>query len=228
MVLKHPSRLSGLVHGLCLLGLLNVAACSSRPAGSAESRRDADRDGVIDADDFCPSVAEDNDRCHDEDGCPDLDDDGDGTPDAEDACPDEVGAVDDQGCRPPPPPGGPYVIISESDDECLLLAPVPFDKNRATLNEAAMELVVAIAECLRTKHEVLLLEVRGYRARRESRLDLATQRANAVVSALVARGIEARRLKPAVGRPTQLSRQHWDSGVVEFYVRRRMTCSRER
>jgi hypothetical protein len=124
---QHPLRLSGLVHGLCLLGLLGGAACSSRPPASAEARTDADRDGVIDADDFCPSVAEDRDRCYDEDGCPDLDD----------------------------------------------------------------------------------------------------GRADAVVKALVARGIEARRLKPAVGRPTQLGRQHWISGIVEFYVRRSMDCSRE-
>ena len=95
------------------------------------------------------------------------------------------------------------------------------------MNQTAQDVVAAIAECLRTKHELLLLEVRGYRARRETRLDLATQRADAVVKALVAHGIEARRLKPAVGKPTQLSRQHWDSGVVEFIVRRWMTCSRE-
>ncbi len=227
-MVQHPSRLSGLVHGLCLLGLLGGATCSSRPPASAETRTDADRDGIIDADDLCPGQAEDNDRCYDEDGCPDLDDDGDGTPDTEDPCPDEVGPVDNHGCQPPPPPGGPYVIFTESDGECMLLAPIPFDKNRATLNEAAQEGVARIAECLRTKHELLLLEVCGYRARRESRLDLATQRADAVVSALIARGIDARRLKSAVGRPTQLSRHHWDSGVVKFYVERWMSCSREK
>jgi OmpA-OmpF porin, OOP family len=225
-VVRHPSRPGGLVYGLCLLGGLSGAGCSSRPPAAAVANADADRDGVVDADDFCPSVAEDGDRCNDEDGCPDLDDDGDGTPDAADACPDEVGPVDRQGCRPPPPPGGPYVIVTASDDECMLLEPVPFDKNRATLNQAAQDIVAAIAECLRTKDELLLLEVRGYRARHESRLDLATERADTVVAALVARGIEARRLKPAVGRSTHLGRQHWDSGVVEFTVRRWMTCSR--
>lgn len=226
-MVRHSSRLGGLVYGLCLLGWLSGAACSSRPPAAAVANADADRDGVVDAEDFCPSVAEDGDRCNDEDGCPDLDDDGDGTPDAKDACPDEVGPVDHQGCRPPPPPGGPYVIITESDDVCLNLEPVPFDKNRATLNQAAQEVVTAIAECLRNEQGLLLLEVRGYRARRESRLHLAGQRADAVVAALVARGIEARRLKPTIGRPTELSRQHWESGIVEFTVRRSMHCSRQ-
>ena len=224
---QHPSRLSGLLHGVCVLGLLSGAACSSRPPAAAETHADADRDGVVDADDFCPKVAEDRDRCNDEDGCPDSDDDGDGTPDAEDACDDEVGPVDNHGCPPPRPVGGPYVINIESDGECMILQPVPFAQNQSRLHEAAQEVVAAIAECLRSKPEVLLLEVRGYRARHERGLDLATQRADAVVSALVARGIEARRLKPAVGRPTQLSRQHWDSGVVKFIIQRWMTCSRQ-
>jgi len=199
-------------------------ACGPRPPTAAEARADSDGDGIIDADDFCPSVPEDRDRCDDEDGCPELDNDHDGTPDTQDRCPNEAGPLDNQGCLPPPPPGGRYIIES-SDDGCMILQQVQFDKNRTTLNEAAQEVLAVTAECLRDQHDLLVMEVRGYRARHESGLALAQQRADVAVRALIARGIDPRRLATAVGRPTELTRQHWDAGLVEFRVRRVLTCS---
>lgn len=63
---------------------------------------DADRDGVPDKRDQCPTQAEDRDGFSDLDGCPDPDNDGDGIPDAADACPqlaeDRDGWRDDDGC----------------------------------------------------------------------------------------------------------------------------------
>jgi OmpA-OmpF porin, OOP family len=65
-------------------------------------RRDADRDGLEDDHDKCPTRAEDRDGFQDEDGCPDLDNDGDGIPDAKDRCiavpEDRDGFQDEDGC----------------------------------------------------------------------------------------------------------------------------------
>ncbi len=51
--------------------------------------RDADHDGVYDADDRCPDQPEDRDGYKDDDGCPDPDNDGDGIPDVVDKCPND-------------------------------------------------------------------------------------------------------------------------------------------
>lgn len=63
---------------------------------------DADKDGIPDNEDQCPSVAEDKDGFMDQDGCPDLDNDQDGIPDTLDKCPnveeDKDDFEDDDGC----------------------------------------------------------------------------------------------------------------------------------
>lgn len=48
--------------------------------------KDADQDGIADAEDECPNEAEDEDGFQDYDGCPDPDDDLDGIADADDKC----------------------------------------------------------------------------------------------------------------------------------------------
>lgn len=53
----------------------------------APRRHDQDADGIVDADDLCPPLAEDFDGFEDEDGCPDPDNDNDLIPDEDDECP---------------------------------------------------------------------------------------------------------------------------------------------
>jgi len=60
----------------------------------APIRSDQDHDGILDADDACPSEAEDMDGWEDTDGCPEADNDNDGILDADDPCPDEAEDVD--------------------------------------------------------------------------------------------------------------------------------------
>ncbi len=76
-----------------------VAAFQWSPHG-----HDRDGDGVPDARDECPDLAEDRDGIQDEDGCPEDDADGDGIVDAEDACPLAAGVASDDrkknGCPP--------------------------------------------------------------------------------------------------------------------------------
>lgn len=61
----------------------------------APRTHDMDHDGVDDARDECPELAEDRDGYEDHDGCPDYDNDSDGVPDKEDRCPKEVEDLDD-------------------------------------------------------------------------------------------------------------------------------------
>lgn len=68
----------------------------------APVRADTDSDGVLDADDACPSDPEDKDGYQDDDGCPESDNDNDGRLDKDDPCPndpeDKDGVQDEDGC----------------------------------------------------------------------------------------------------------------------------------
>ncbi|MGF1464675.1 MAG: thrombospondin type 3 repeat-containing protein [Sandaracinaceae bacterium] len=81
----------GVVYGVGVPVARGFAGASWSPQASA----DADRDGINDSEDGCPTETEDLDGFNDEDGCPDLDNDEDGIPDASDACPND--AEDEQG-----------------------------------------------------------------------------------------------------------------------------------
>ncbi len=80
---------------------------------------DTDGDGLMDADDRCPSEREDRDGFADDDGCPDLDNDQDGVLDTADRCPldpeDRDGFSDDDGCPDPDNDGD---EIRDADDAC--------------------------------------------------------------------------------------------------------------
>jgi hypothetical protein len=58
--------------------------------GWAPDFRDADGDGIPDAEDKCPNEPEDIDGYRDRDGCPDPDNDGDGIADTVDKCPNDA------------------------------------------------------------------------------------------------------------------------------------------
>jgi uncharacterized repeat protein (TIGR01451 family) len=77
-------------------------------------RRDADADGVPDANDRCPERAEDVDAFEDHDGCPDADNDHDGIRDDGDACRDVAGVAALGGC-----PDGDGDGVADSEDRCL-------------------------------------------------------------------------------------------------------------
>jgi OOP family OmpA-OmpF porin len=57
-------------------------------------KHDRDEDGLDDADDQCPTDAEDRDQYEDSDGCPDPDNDLDSIPDKSDKCPGQAEDVD--------------------------------------------------------------------------------------------------------------------------------------
>jgi hypothetical protein len=90
--------------------------------------KDRDGDGLVDASDSCPDVAEDQNGFEDGDGCPDeakrqamlaaRDDDGDGVRNADDRCPsareDENGFEDGDGC---PDEARRQAVVAGRDDD---------------------------------------------------------------------------------------------------------------
>ena len=89
-------------HMATVVEFARKADINSRAPGCREAP-DADRDGVPDDVDLCPSQPEDLDGYEDQDGCPeDQDTDGDGIPDSRDQCPNDPedfdGVADEDGC----------------------------------------------------------------------------------------------------------------------------------
>ena len=96
-----------------------VAPTYERSTSTTGATTDSDGDGITDAEDRCPSKAEDVDKFEDHDGCPDTDNDDDGLADSDDLCPDEpedIDGVDDgDGCIDPDDDGD---GIADVDDVC--------------------------------------------------------------------------------------------------------------
>ena len=89
----------------------------------APRKRDADIDGVLDADDNCPTQPEDLDGYLDEDGCPDLDNDRDGVNDFADGAPNEPEDVDGYADLDGiPDPDNDEDGLADADDQCPLAA----------------------------------------------------------------------------------------------------------
>lgn len=80
---------------------------------------DADKDGLPDDQDKCPTKVEDRDGFKDEDGCPEEDNDSDGVLDAADKCPvvaeDKDGFEDSDGC---PDPDNDKDGVLDANDKC--------------------------------------------------------------------------------------------------------------
>lgn len=183
----------------CALWLLShaCAAPSARPPAVVASQPvtapvalalDTDRDGVHDDADRCPELPEDCDGVDDADGCPDPDDDHDGVADVCDACPAVVGSA---------PDGCPRRLI----EECRFPAPlvVFFEANAATITPRFVEITEAMARLFTEHPELRRVQVDGHASvgERDPR-GLSSRRAEAVLAALVSRGVSASRL---VARP---------------------------
>jgi OmpA-OmpF porin, OOP family len=184
---------------------------------------DADDDGVLDSDDFCPNEPEDGDQCDDEDGCPDRDNDDDGVADGADRCPNTAGAPQNAGCPLPPPPGK-RIVVQDSDSLCsmIILQPIVFPQNDSALGADAQETIERVASTLKGCRRLLVIELRGQSFTNESRPGLAEQRAEAVHSALLARGVPERKLRVSIER---LPPDPQSEPEVRFFVERYLTCA---
>ncbi|OWK74698.1 hypothetical protein CBW16_04655 [Flavobacteriaceae bacterium JJC] len=145
---------------------------------------DTDGDGVLDKDDACPDVAgpaENN-------GCPWPDTDGDGVLDKDDACPTVPGLAQYNGCPKPK-----SVTATEVETE---LKNIYFDFNKATIKAESGPRLDAAAKIIKTDRGNYLLEGQTDKKGSEAyNLDLSRRRAQSVVAALDARGVDASDLK---------------------------------
>lgn len=167
--------------------------------------------------DLCPDEPEDFDDFEDEDGCPDPDNDRDGICDAwvsemglldkyasvcrgVDKCPAEPetinGIKDTDGC---PDKGNQIVFVLE--DKIEIKGKIYFNNNKATIQKKSNSLLDQLAQTLRANPSILKVSVEGHTddtGKYEHNIQLSQQRAQAVVDALVKRGVAPERLS-AVG-----------------------------
>ncbi len=163
--------------------------------------------------DLCPVDPEDFDDFQDEDGCPDPDNDGDGICDpwvAEqglldkykdycrlvDKCPNEPeiinGVKDDDGC---PDQGKQLVIVH--DDNLEIKDKIYFNTNKATIQKKSNPLLDQLAQTILSNPAITKISVEGHTddtGKYEKNLVLSNDRAQAVVDALIKRGVPAERL----------------------------------
>ncbi len=159
---------------------------------------DNDADGIADVDDKldgrdCRNDPEDPDGYEDADGCPDLDNDKDKVADLEDICPNEAGPAG--GDRPGCPKKPSLAIVTNK--EIKILQQIHFAYNKSTIRQESYPVVDAVAELLK-QHPKIRVEIQGHtdnRGNKRYNQRLSEKRANAVLKALVGRGISTSRLR---------------------------------
>ncbi|MCK6590179.1 MAG: OmpA family protein, partial [Polyangiaceae bacterium] len=169
----------------------DVAGVANEDAKKNGCPPDQDNDGVPDAEDACPAYPGFKTKDPATNGCP-GDTDKDTIRDDKDACPREKGKVD-----PDPKKNGCPVAVRVTEQEIFILQQVQFDTARATIKKVSDPLLDEVAEVLKEHPEITKIEVQGHTDNKgNARMNeiLSQNRANAVMAALVKRGIEASRL----------------------------------
>ncbi|HSM93228.1 MAG TPA: OmpA family protein [Anaeromyxobacteraceae bacterium] len=181
-------------------GVLNKDDKCPTAAGIPEEQgcpaKDSDGDGVPDHLDKCPTVK----GLPEFQGCPPPDRDGDGIPDAEDKCPDQPGVAAEQGC----PPQRAQVNVETGKIE--IKEKVYFDVGKATIQARSNALLDDVAALLVASKGIALVEVQGHTdntGAAEFNRKLSQDRADAVKSYLVGKGVDAGRLEAKGYGPDQ-------------------------
>jgi OmpA-OmpF porin, OOP family len=191
---------------LALAALALAAGCSPAPAAgpprtAANGPVDVDEDHIPDEVDECITEKEDGLAPKPSDGCRTNPDDPDGDNVAQlDKCPTEPESVngfeDEDGC----PDKLPEVVVDIKKQELRCDAKILFAKDRADIASASAELVGNVAQALKDHPEIQFVEVAGHAdvsGNDVHNVALTRLRAQSVVEALVARGVDARRLRAA-------------------------------
>ncbi|HZX66088.1 MAG TPA: OmpA family protein, partial [Myxococcales bacterium] len=129
------------------------------------------------------------------------DSDGDGIPDHVDNCPLEKGTILNHGC-----PTARKQMVAVRDDRIELFEKIYFASGKATIRPASRKLIDQIANVLKSHPRVLKVTVDGHsdsRGNAAANTRLSRLRAEAVVRALVARGVARSRLEARGFGPTQ-------------------------
>ncbi|WP_438016681.1 OmpA family protein [Sorangium sp. So ce315] len=173
----------------------SVAGVASNDPKKVGCPGDADGDGIADASDACPKLKGPASSDPKQNGCPD-DPDGDGIRGAADACPRERGLPD----RDPKRNGCPR-FVRVSADEITTSKPVqfiPYGKTRAqTVDPISDEILYEVRDVILQNPDIELVEVQGHtddNGTEEFNLVLSQDRADAVLSWLVAAGVPREKL----------------------------------
>lgn len=174
-------------------------------AGRVRARPlDADQDGVVDSKDRCVGQREDGLPPDPHDGCPGTDVDGDGLAGLADKCPTQPetrdGVDDGDGC-----PESSVTVIQHSrikltKREIQISEKIHFKFAEATIEETSNSLLDEIAKAFKDNPQIELVEVAGHAdqvGNDNVNIALTRRRADAVVDALVARGVDRGRLRAA-------------------------------
>ncbi len=144
---------------------------------------DRDKDGVNDEEDKCPDVAGTAKYF----GCPVPDSDGDGINDEMDVCPNEAGPASSKGC-----PEEKVAVEITAEFKNIL-----FDFGKATIRPESMAIIVKAVLTMNEQIPNSSLYIDGYTDSKGSvkiNKSLSLKRAQAVVNALVANGIDKSRI----------------------------------
>lgn len=156
---------------------------------------DGDGDGVADRFDACPDSAGPASIDSAMHGCPPAagDPDKDGLRGSADACPFESGPDRPEDAASRGCPG--HVRVTSA--AVVLVSPIRFDIEKATLRPESMAVLDDVARVLGEHPEILTIEIQGHdnRKRDDYSMKLSQRRADAVMKALVAKGVEPARLQ---------------------------------
>jgi outer membrane protein OmpA-like peptidoglycan-associated protein len=182
---------------------------------------DQDGDGFIDTEDPCPAESEDNEQPNPNDGCPNKDLDGDGVLIPTDVCPEQLGVPPD-GC---PPKDSDADGIDDPDDKCVaepetknnfedfdgcpdelpkevqkftgVIKGILFATGKATIQPASFPLLDDAVAVLQL-YPTLKIRISGHtddRGGRELNLKLSGERAGAVKTYLLSKGVADERIQ---------------------------------
>jgi OmpA-OmpF porin, OOP family len=157
---------------------------------------DADGDGIPDTLDACPRTPGEPSIVRTRHGCPKPQDrDQDSIVDPDDACPEKAGIESrdptQRGCPPPPPK------VALEQTQIAITEQVQFETGTAVIRDDSSELLQQVVALLQSHPEVQSCEVAGHTDNTgtpELNRQLSEARARAVVSWLVARGVDSKRL----------------------------------
>lgn len=190
---------------------------------------DADGDGFPDATDPCPSESEDNEQPNPNDGCPNKDLDADGILIPADLCPDQQGIAPD-GCPPKDTDGD---GIMDPDDKCPaepetknnfedadgcpdelpkevakftgVIKGILFPSGKATIRPASFPLLDDAVVVLQ-QYPDLKIRISGHtddKGKRDFNLQLSSDRAAAVKTYLIGKGVAENRIETRGAGPDE-------------------------
>lgn len=192
---------------------------------------DADGDGIPDTIDACPRTPGEPSIVRKRHGCPKpLDRDQDSIADPDDACPDQPGVASDDAQQRGCPPAKPKVALEQS--QIAITEQVQFETGTAVIRDHSSELLQQVVGLLQSHPELQSCEVAGHTddtGTSELNRQLSEARARAVMTWLVAHGVDAKRLSArGYGQTRPIADNTSEEGRarnrrVEFLILRRAT-----